>query len=114
MRRPTGILALLLCAFAPGAAAWAASPPGTLTGLAGDGACVSQQAALKCTAGHALNDARAVALSPDGATLYAVASAPASVTTLSVDARTGLLQQLNLSAGCLVSLAQTGCGTVRG
>jgi DNA-binding beta-propeller fold protein YncE len=114
MRRPTGILALLLCAFAPGAAAWAASPPGTLTGLAGDGACVSQQAALKCTAGHALNDARAVALSPDGATLYAVASAPASVTTFSVDARTGLLQQLNLSAGCLVSLAQTGCGTVRG
>ena len=35
---------------------------------------------------HGLDDARAVALSPDGKTLYAVASAPASVTSFSVDA----------------------------
>jgi DNA-binding beta-propeller fold protein YncE len=113
MRRRTGLLALLLCVLAPSAAAWAASPPGTLTELAGDAGCVSQQTALGCTAARALADARAVALSPDGASLYAVAGAPASITTFSVDARTGLLQQLNLSAGCLVSIDQTGCGHAR-
>jgi DNA-binding beta-propeller fold protein YncE len=113
MRRRTGLLALLLCALAPSAAAWAASPPGTLTELPRDGGCVSQLTTLGCTAGRGLDDARAVALSPDGASLYAVASAPASVTSFSVDARTGLLQQLNLSAGCLASVAQTGCGGAR-
>ena len=113
MRRRTGLLALLVCVLAPSAAAWAASPPGTLAGLAGDGGCVSQLTTLGCTAGRGLNDARAIALSPDGATLYAVASAPASVTSFSVDAHTGVLQQLNLSAGCLVSIAQTGCGNAR-
>jgi DNA-binding beta-propeller fold protein YncE len=113
MRRRAALYALLLCVLAPSAAARAASPAGTLTELAGDGGCVSQLTTLGCTAGRGLDDGRAIALSPDGATLYAVASAPASVTTFSVDARTGILQQLNLSAGCLVSIAQTGCGTVR-
>ena len=113
MRRRTGLLALLLCALAPSAAAWAASPPGTLTELPRDGGCVSQQTTLGCTAGRGLDDVRAVALSPDGASLYAVASAPASVTSFSVDARTGLVQQLNLSAGCLASVDQTGCGSAR-
>ena len=91
----------------------AASPPGTLAELAGAGGCVSQQAPLGCTAARGLDDARAVALSPDGKSLYAVAATPASLTTFSVDERNGLLQQLNLSAGCLVSIAQSGCGDVR-
>ena len=38
---------------------------------------------------------------------------PASVTSFNVDARNGLLGQLNLSAGCLASLAQEGCGAAR-
>jgi DNA-binding beta-propeller fold protein YncE len=112
MRR-RALYALLLCLLAPGTSALAASPPGTLTELAGDGGCVSQLTTLGCTGARGLDDARAIALSPDGTTLYAVASAPASVTTFGVDAHTGILQQLNLSAGCLTSIAQTGCGTAR-
>ena len=48
----------------------AASPPGTLAQLAGAGGCVSQQTALGCTPARGLDDARAVALSPDGKSLY--------------------------------------------
>ena len=76
MRLRPGLLALLVCALAPCAPAMAASPPGTLAELAGAGGCVSQQAPLGCTAARGLDDARAVALSPDGKTLYAVARRP--------------------------------------
>jgi 6-phosphogluconolactonase (cycloisomerase 2 family) len=113
MRLRSGLLALLVCALAPCASAVAASPPGTLAQVAGVGGCVSQQAPLGCTAGRGLDDVRTVALAPDGKTLYAVAATPASLTTFSVDARNGLLQQLNLSAGCLVSINQADCGNVR-
>jgi 6-phosphogluconolactonase (cycloisomerase 2 family) len=110
MRR---LLTLVLCVLAPSASALAASPPGTLAQIAGAGGCVSQQTTLGCEAGHGLDDARAIAASPDGKSLYAVAFAPASVTSFSVDDRSGLLQQLNLSAGCLASTVQNGCGSAR-
>jgi hypothetical protein len=113
MRRRLWILSLVLGVLAPGASTTAASPSGTLAQTAGAGGCVSQQTTLGCAVGRGLDDVRAMALSPDGATLYAVAATPASVTAFTVDATTGLLGQLNLSAGCLVSVAQTGCGGVR-
>ena len=71
------------------------------------------QVGLDCTAARGLDDARAVALSPDGKSLYVASSTPATITTFNVDARNGLLQQLNLSAGCLTSIAQTDCGDAR-
>ncbi|MDX6629343.1 MAG: hypothetical protein QOH00_1589, partial [Gaiellales bacterium] len=108
------MLALLLCALAPAAAATAASPPGTLAQLAGAGGCASAQAPLGCTPARGLDDARAVALSPDGTTLYAAAATPASLTSFSVAPGNGLLQQLNLGAGCLASVAQDGCAAARG
>jgi 6-phosphogluconolactonase (cycloisomerase 2 family) len=107
------MLALLLCALAPSALASAASPPGTLAELAGAGGCVSVQSALGCTPARGLDDARAVALSPDGLSLYVAAATPAAVTSFSVAPGNGLLQQLNLGAGCLASTAQDGCGTGR-
>jgi hypothetical protein len=113
MRLRSCLLALLLGALAPSAIAAAASPPGTLAELAGAGGCASAQTALGCTPARGLHDARAVALSPDGLSLYAAASAPASVTAFSVVPGNGLLQQLNLGAGCLSSLALDGCGTGR-
>ena len=76
MRRRLWILSFLLCALAPSASAPAASPTGTLAQTAGAGGCISQRTTLGCTGGRGLDDARAVALSPDGATLYAVASGP--------------------------------------
>ena len=112
MRAPSGLLTLLVVrARAAPPPPLAASPPGTLAQLAGAGGCVSQQTPLGCAAARGLDDARAIALSPDGKSLYAVAATPASLTAFSVDARNGLLQQLNLSAGCLVSIDQAGCGT---
>ena len=114
MRLRPGILTLLVCLLVPAGSAAAASPPGTLAQVAGPGGCSSQQVPLGCTPGRGLDDARGAALSPDGKSLYAVGTTPASLTTFAVDARNGVLQQLNLSAGCLVSIDQTGCGTVRG
>jgi DNA-binding beta-propeller fold protein YncE len=113
MRRCSGLLALVLCAFAASAPAWAAAPPGTLAQLAGAGGCASLQRALACTAAHGLDDPRAVALSPDGRTLYVAAYTPAAVTSFSVDSRTGLLQQLNLGAGCVSSSGQSDCASAR-
>jgi DNA-binding beta-propeller fold protein YncE len=113
MRLRSCLLALLVCALAPCAAAVAASPPGTLAQLAGAGGCASAQAALGCTPARGLDDARAVALSPDGLSLYVAAATPASVTSFSVVPGNGLLQQLNLGAGCLASIAQDGCGGAR-
>jgi 6-phosphogluconolactonase (cycloisomerase 2 family) len=113
MRLRSCLLALLLGALAPSAIAGAASPPGTLAQLAGAGGCVSLQAGLGCTPARGLDDARAVALSPDGLSLYVAAATPASVTSFSVAPGNGLLAQLNLGAGCLSSVAQDGCGAAR-
>jgi 6-phosphogluconolactonase (cycloisomerase 2 family) len=113
MRPRLAILVLLAFLLLPLATAGATSPPGTLAQLAGAGGCSSQQATIGCTPGRGLDDARAAALSPDGKSLYAVGSTPASLTAFGVDAHNGLLSQLNLSAGCLVSIDQTGCGTAR-
>ena len=113
MRLRLCMLSLLLSALAPCAVAAAASPSGTLAQLAGAGGCASAQAAVGCTSARGLDDARAVALSPDGLSLYVAAAAPASVTAFSVAPGNGLLQQLNLGAGCLASVAHDGCGTAR-
>ena len=113
MRLLPRILALLVCVLVPCSGAAAASPPGTLAQLAGAGGCVSLQTALGCTPARGLDDARAVALSPDGRSLYVAAATPASVTTFSVAPGNGLLQQLNLSAGCVASVEQEGCGGAR-
>jgi 6-phosphogluconolactonase (cycloisomerase 2 family) len=107
------MLSLLVSVLAPCAVAAAASPSGTLAQLAGAGGCASAQTALGCTPARGLHDARAVALSPDGLSLYVAAAAPASLTSFSVAPGNGLLQQLNLGAGCLASVAQDGCGTAR-
>ena len=113
MRRRFCMLALFVGAFAPAAGASAASPPGTLAQLAGAGGCASAQAGLGCTGARGLDDARAVALSPDGLSLYVAAATPASVTSFGVAPGNGLLQQLNLGAGCLSSIAQEGCAAAR-
>ncbi|HET6174777.1 MAG TPA: beta-propeller fold lactonase family protein [Gaiellales bacterium] len=113
MRLRPCLLAIVLCLLAPVATAAAASPSGTLAQLAGAGGCASAQTALGCTPARGLDDARAVALSPDGLSLYVAAATPASVTTFSVAPGNGLLQQLNLGAGCLASVAQDGCGGAR-
>jgi 6-phosphogluconolactonase (cycloisomerase 2 family) len=113
MRLRDGILALLVCVLAPSATAAAASPPGTLAQLAGAGGCASMQAPLGCTPARGLDDARALALSPDGRSLYVAAATPASVTSFSVAPGNGLVQQLNLGAGCLASVPEDGCGSAR-
>ncbi|MDX6598753.1 MAG: hypothetical protein QOE87_2640 [Gaiellales bacterium] len=91
----------------------AASPAGTLAQTAGAGGCASMQTALGCTAAHGLDDARAVALSPDGKSLYVASATPASLTAFTADSRNGLLQQLNLGAGCLTSIPQADCSGAR-
>ncbi len=88
MRRRLWILALLaLRARADRSRAARHRRPARSRRLAGAGGCVSQQTTLGCTAARGLDDARAVALSPDGAPLYAVAATPASVTAFGVDAQ---------------------------
>ena len=114
MRRRFCMLALLLSALAPGAGAMAASPPGTL-------AAARRRRRLRVGSGRR-SAARLRAASTTPARSRSAPTAcrctwprptPASVTAFSVAPGNGLLQQLNLGAGCLASIAQDGCGTAR-
>ena len=114
MRLRSGLLALVLCvARSRRLARWLRRPPARWRrppARAGARPCRSRSGAR---AAHGLDDARAVALSPDGKSLYVASATPATVTTFTADSRNGLLQQLNLSAGCLTSIAQADCGGAR-
>ena len=107
MRLRPGLLALLLCVLALPAPRRGRSPPGTLAQLAGAGGCVSQQTPLGCTPAHGLDDARAVALSPDGTSLYVACGDARQRDGVQRRSRNGLLAQLNLG-GRLPRLDRSG------
>ena len=68
---------------------------GAITQLAGMAACVSETGTGgACADGIALADARSVAVSPDGATVYAASFLSSAVSVFSRDQATGALAQL--------------------
>jgi DNA-binding beta-propeller fold protein YncE len=89
---------------------------GSLSQPAGSQACITnnghdQTGAANCSTGHALDGAIAVAVSPDGRTLY-VANDPGNggdgVATLSISASTGALSQPDGTAGCTTADGSAG------
>src|ERR1700754_1560909 len=75
--------------------------PGGLTQLAGAAGCVSNAGAGGCTGGHDLGDIAAVAISPDGRSLYAVTYAAKTLLVFDRDLQTGQLTQKPNRFGCL-------------
>lgn len=85
---------------------------GELTQLAGAAGCVARDIVAgptatpldpQCTAAQALAGVAAIALSPDGRSLYAASASGDSVAVFSRDAATGALAQLAGTAACIAN-----------
>jgi len=87
---------------------------GQLAQQAGTSACVIYVLAVGCSLGRALSDPEGLAVSPDGANVYAVAFGSGALDVFNRDGGTGALVQKPRVAGCVVSSATPGCTTGRG
>ena len=86
---------------------------GRLTQQPGTSACVIYVLAVGCSLGRALSQPEGLALSPDGASLYAAAFRSDAVAVLGRNATTGGLMQKSRSAGCVTSGAAADCARGR-
>jgi DNA-binding beta-propeller fold protein YncE len=95
--------------FGNAVAAFARNPTtGALTQLAGSAACIAE-ATAGCATGIALKSVEGLAISPNGASVYAATALSNAVVTLSRDPNTGALAQASDGGGCIVESALTGC-----
>jgi len=83
---------------------------GTLTQIS-DGGCIAVVTLPGCAAGRGLAAADAVAVSPDGRSVYAAAFAGNAIAAFARNASTGALTQSPGAAGCLVNEPADGCAT---
>ncbi|HWJ43620.1 MAG TPA: YncE family protein [Solirubrobacterales bacterium] len=95
--------------FGNAVAAFARNPStGALTQLAGSAACIAEETA-GCTPGIALKAVEGLAISGDGASLYAATALSNAVVTLARNPTTGALAQASEGLGCIVESALAGC-----
>lgn len=95
--------------FGNSVAAFARNPAtGALTQLAGSAACIAE-ASAGCATGIALKSVEGLAISGNGASVYAATALSNAVVTLSRDPGTGALTQAGDGSGCIVESALTGC-----
>jgi DNA-binding beta-propeller fold protein YncE len=95
--------------FGNAVAAFARNPStGALTQLAGNAACIAE-ATAGCSTGIALKSVEGLAISGDGATVYAATALSNAVVTLVRNPSTGALAQASDGSGCIVESALTGC-----
>ena len=102
---------LLLAAFAAAALVFAgvAYAAGELTQKAGTAGCVSETGTLgACQDGRALQTARSVAVSPDGASAYVTAATMNAVAVFDRNPATGELTQKAGTAGCVSETGDAG------
>ena len=86
---------------------------GALTQGPGAAGCISQGGIGGCASGVGLIGPNSVAVSPDGASVYATAVGSSAVTAFHRDATTGALTQDQDGSGCIADAATTGCVTGR-
>jgi DNA-binding beta-propeller fold protein YncE len=87
------------------------SATGSITQIPGKAGCVNKNGSNGCAQGRAVGNLAVVAVSPDGANVYA-AGGPGSQGALGVFARntsTGTVTQLPGRAGCVLRAKTTGC-----
>lgn len=105
-------LALLLVAL--GSAPAAQAEGGRLVQLAGVLGCTSQGGSEECATGLGLAGAGGVAVAPDGRHAYVASNNSSSVAAFTRDRRSGVLEQLEGSEGCVSERGQDGCEQGRG
>ena len=108
-----GIAGLVACAAiaAPATApAYVPPPAGVLTQLSGTSGCVLEPASDGCAGGFSLNGAAAVAVSPDGSSVYSGSlSGSGSIAVFDRSPGNGALTQKPAPAGCLNANGDGGC-----
>ncbi len=87
---------------------------GQLTQQTGTSACVLYVLAVGCSLGQALSAPEGLAVSPDGASVYATAFASGAIDVLDRSAATGALTQKPRRAGCLAVSVPQSCELGRG
>jgi DNA-binding beta-propeller fold protein YncE len=85
---------------------------GALTQLAGTAGCIAA-ATTGCATGVGLGSIEGLAVSPDGASVYAAAASSNALTELARDPSTGALTQLAAPNSCIAEAPLTGCGEGR-
>ncbi|HEX3238573.1 MAG TPA: YncE family protein [Solirubrobacterales bacterium] len=84
------------------------SGSGALTQLAGSAGCIAE-ATEGCAPGIALKSVEGLAISADGASVYAATALSNAVVALSRNGSTGALAQAGDGSGCIVDAALSGC-----
>jgi DNA-binding beta-propeller fold protein YncE len=87
---------------------------GQLVQQAGTSACVLYVLAVGCSLGQALSAPEGLAISPDGASLYAAAFASGAIDVLDRSAESGALTQKPRRPGCLAKGLPQSCSPARG
>ena len=90
------------------------STTGQLTQLTGTSACVINLLAVGCSLGRVLSDPEGLAVSPDGATVYATAFESGALDVFNRTADTGAVTQKPRAPGCLLGHPTPGCLIGRG
>ena len=81
---------------------------GALAQLSGTAACIAEETA-GCATGIALKSVEGLAISGDGATVYAATALSNAAVTLQRNPTTGALAQASDGSGCIVDSALAGC-----
>ena len=87
---------------------------GALTPLAGTAGCISETGSDGCADGRGLDGATAVAITDNGAFVYAASAAGAAVAVFARNTTTGELTQPPGAAGCITETGADGCSDGRG
>jgi DNA-binding beta-propeller fold protein YncE len=87
---------------------------GQLAQQSGTSACVLYVLAVGCSLGQAMSAPEGLAVSPDGASVYAMAFASGAIDVLDRSAATGALTQKPRRAGCLAVGVPQSCALGRG
>jgi DNA-binding beta-propeller fold protein YncE len=87
---------------------------GQLTQQTGTSACVIDVLAVGCSLGQALSAPEGLAVSPDGASVYATAFASGAIDVLDRNTESGALAQKPRRAGCLAMGVPQSCALGRG
>ncbi len=99
------------------------NPHGTLVQLPGRAGCIAAagaKGAATCARARALSGpgvgfgSHAIAISPDGRSVYVAASKSSAITVFSRDPQSGALRQPKGKAGCVAAKAEHGCGLAVG
>jgi DNA-binding beta-propeller fold protein YncE len=84
---------------------------GALTQLGNRAGCIANAATPGCVTGRALDGPDAVAISPNGKSVYVAAFAGSTLAVLSRKPSTGALTQPSDTTGCIVEVPVSGCTT---